>query len=154
MWQDLKETPGLAVVNAFLVPARNNFGFDVSSDDFALDGVEGLFLENVTMDPVDVTVVDLKSGSTFDLRVIGVLDDFASGGPLPFGIFTSTNTLSQLPRQIDATQFFFNIRPSTPDAAQKIEAALFQHGVETLDVAETLDDLQAAQRSFFNLGIL
>ena len=144
VWQDLKETPGLAVVNAFLVPARNNFGFDVSSDDFALDGVEGLFLENVTMDPVDVTVVDLKSGSTFDLRVIGVLDDFASGGPLPFGIFTSTNTLSQLPRQIDATQFFFNIRPSTPDAAQKIEAALFQHGVETLDVAETLDDLQAA----------
>ena len=24
VWQDLKETPGLAVVNAFLVPARNN----------------------------------------------------------------------------------------------------------------------------------
>ena len=142
------EKPGLAVVNAFLVPTRNNFTFDVSSDDFNLNDVEGLFLENKTMDPVDVTVVDLKSGATFPLTVIGVLDDFASGGPLPFGIYTSTNTL---PREVDATQFFFRVEPGTVDAAEKVEAAFFEHGLETIDAAVTIEDLQAAQRSFFNL---
>ena len=152
IWRDLSETPGLAVVNAFLVPTRNSFNFDVSSDDFTLEGVEGLFIENETMDPVKVTVVDLKSGTTFELTVVGVLDDFASGGPLPFGIFTSTNTLEGvLPRQVDATQFFFRVEPGTTDAAAKMEAAFFQNGLETIDVSETIEDLQAAQRSFFNL---
>ena len=140
------------MVNAFLVPTRNSFNFDVSSDDFTLEGVEGLFIENETMDPVKVTVVDLKSGTTFELTVVGVLDDFASGGPLPFGIFTSTNTLEGvLPRQVDATQFFFRVEPGTTDAAAKMEAAFFQNGLETIDVSETIEDLQAAQRSFFNL---
>ena len=148
VWRALMEKPGLAVVNAFLVPTRNNFTFDVSSDDFNLNDVEGLFLENKTMDPVDVTVVDLKSGATFPLTVIGVLDDFASGGPLPFGIYTSTNTL---PREVDATQFFFRVEPGTVDAAEKVEAAFFEHGLETIDAAVTIEDLQAAQRSFFNL---
>ena len=117
-----------------------------------MNDVEGLFIENETMDPVDVTVLDLKSGTTFELTVIGVLDDFASGGPLPFGIFTSTNILrSALPREVDATQFFFKVQPGTQGAAEKVEAALFQHGLETIDVTETIEDLQAAQRSFFNL---
>ena len=30
---------------------------------------------------------------------------------------------------------------------------MFQHGVETLDVAETIDSVQASQRAFFNLLI-
>ncbi len=154
VWRDLVEKPGLAVVNALLVPTRNTFNFGVGSEDFSLQGVEGLFLENETMDPVDVTVLDLKSGSIFELTVIGVLDDFASNGTLPFGIFTSTNTLrSSLPREIDATQFFFKVNPGTQDPAEKVEAALFQHGLQAIDAAETIDDLQGAQRSFFNLVI-
>ena len=105
-------------------------------------------------DPVEVTVVDFKSGTTFELTVIGALDDFASQGPLPFGIYTSTNTLREaLPRDVDATQFFFNVQSGTEGSADKIEAALFQHGLETLDVAETIEDIQASQQSFFNLLI-
>ena len=154
VWRDLMEKPGLAVVNALLVPTRNTFNFGVGSEDFSLQGVEGLFLENETMDPVGITVLDLKSGSTFELTVVGVLDDFASNGTLPFGIFTSTNTLrSSLPREIDATQFFFKVNPGTQDPAEKVEAALFQHGLQAIDAAETIDDLQGAQRSFFNLVI-
>ncbi|MFQ5933968.1 MAG: ABC transporter permease, partial [Dehalococcoidia bacterium] len=77
-------------------------------------------------------------------------DEFASNGPLPFGLFTSTNTL---PREVDATQFFFNVAEGTEDAAHKIEAAFFPHGLETLDVAETIEDIQESQRAFFNLLI-
>ena len=154
VWRALRDNPGLAVVNAFLVPTRNSFNFDVSSDVFLLDEVEELFIENETMDPVEITVVDFKSGTTFNLTVIGALDDFASQGPLPFGIYTSTNTLREvLSRDVDATQFFFNVQSGTTGPADKIEAALFQHGLETLDVAETIEDIQASQQSFFNLLI-
>ena len=152
VWRDLRDKPGLAVVNAFLVPTRNSFNFEVSSDDFRLDEVEDLFIENETMDPIEVTIVDFKSGTTFDLTVIGALDDFASQGPLPFGIYTSTDTLMDvLSREVDASQFFFNVQSGTEGPADKIEAALFQHALETLDVAETIEDLQASQRAFFNL---
>ena len=154
VWIDLSEQPGLAVVNAFLVPTRNSFNFAIQSDSFGLDGVEELFIENDTMDPVLITVQDLKSGAVFDLKVIAVLDDFASQGPMPFGIFTSTNTLkAELPRDVGATQLFFNVEPGTVDPADKIEAAFFEHALETLDVSKTIEDLQASQRSFFNLLI-
>ena len=153
VWRDLRDNPGLAVVNALLVPLRNSFNFDVSSDDFRLD-VEGLFLENETMDPVEVTVQDLKSATTFQLTVIGVLDDFASQGPVPGGIYISTNTLeAQVPREVDATQFFFQVEAGTVEPATKIERAFFQNGMETLDVAEFIDEVQAGNRAFNNLLI-
>ena len=156
VWRDLRDKPGLAVVNARLVPLRNSFSFEPPSDAFRLDEVEGLFLENETMDPVEVTVIDQKSATTFPLTVIGVLDDFASQGPVPGGIYTSTNTLeAQLPREVDATQFFFNVQAGTEtvDPANQIEKAFFQNAMETLDVAEFIEDVQAGNRAFNNLLI-
>ena len=154
IWEDLRDDPGLAVVNAFMVPTRNSFAFNISADQFRLDGVDGLFLENEGMDPIRVTVRDLESATTFDLTIVGVLDDIASGGPFPSGFYTSTNTLTaNLDRDVSATQFFFNTDAGATDGAKRIEAALFRHGVETLDVPETLETLQASQRSFFNLLI-
>jgi putative ABC transport system permease protein len=137
-----------------MVPTRNGFAFNIASDAFALDEVEGLYIENETLDPIKVTVHDLKEGTEFELTVIGVLDPFASEGPLPSGFFTSTNTLTaELARQVKPSRYFFNLRPGTEDGAGTIESALFQHGVETIDVAETIADFQASQRSFFNLLI-
>ena len=153
VWRALRDNPGLAIANALMVPTRNGFVFDVQEDAFRLD-VEGLYLENETLDPIAVTVRDLRSGASFDLTVIGVLDDFASAGPFPGGLYTSTNTLkAALPRDVASTQFFFDTAPGVEDAANKIEAAFFQHGLDTLDVTETLEDLQSANRSFFNLLI-
>ena len=154
VWRALRDSPGLAVVNAFMVPTRNGFAFNIASDAFALDEIEDLYIENETLDPVKVTVHDLKEGTEFELTVIGVLDPFASEGPLPSGFFTSTNTLAaELAREVKPSRYFFNLRPGTEDGAGTIESALFQHGIETIDVAETIADFQASQRSFFNLLI-
>ena len=154
VWRDLRDNEGLALVNALLVPSRNNFTFDISFEGFTLNGVEGLYIENETMEPIEVEIRDLKSNSTLQLTIIGVLDVFASQGSLPFGIFTSSNTLqAHLDRDIDATQFFFNVDPGTEDSANRLEAAFFQHGLETIDIEETIEGLQAANRSFFNLLI-
>ena len=153
IWRDLRDKPGLAVVNAALVPSRNGFGGNQIGDDLRLD-VEGLFLENDTMEPVEVTVRDLKSGAVFDLTVIAAIDGMASGGPIPVGLYTSTgNLIAQVNRDVAATHFFFNVEPGSVDPAPRIEAAFFQHGLETLDVAETIEAFQAAQRAFFDLLI-
>ena len=102
------------------------------------------------MDPVGVTVRDLQSGQSLDLTVIAVLDPLASSGPIPVGFYTSGETLG---RAVDATQFFFNVGGDVEDGATAIEAALFQHGIETLDVNETIAEVQESQRAFFNLLI-
>ena len=103
---------------------------------------------------VEVTVRDLKSGAVFDLTVIAAIDGMASGGPIPVGLYTSTgNLIAQVNRDVAATHFFFNVEPGSVDPAPRIEAAFFQHGLETLDVAETIEAFQAAQRAFFDLLI-
>ena len=152
LWRDVKEKPGLAVVNSFLVPSRNNFQFDVEADRFTLAGVDDLYQENDHMDPVQIKVRDLRSNTTVELTVVGVFDDFASQGLLPVAVYTSTRLLdAQLPRDVDPNQFFFNVEPGTEDAAQKIEAEFFANGMETLDIHEVIDGLQGSNRSFTNL---
>ena len=152
LWRDVKEKPGLAVVNSFLVPSRNNFQFDVEADRFTLSGVDDLYQENDYMDPVQIEVRDLRSNTTVELTVVGVFDDFASQGLLPVAVYTSTRLLdAQLPRDVDPNQFFFNVEPGTEDAAQKIEAEFFANGMETLDIHEVIDGLQGSNRSFTNL---
>ena len=152
LWRDVKEKPGLAVVNSFLVPSRNNFQFDVEADRFTLAGVDDLYQENDYMDPVQIEVRDLRSNTTVELTVVGVFDDFASQGLLPVAVYTSTRLLdAQLPRDVDPNQFFFNVEPGTEDAAKKIEAEFFANGMETLDIHEMIDGLQGSNRSFTNL---
>ena len=81
-----------------------------------------------------------------------MFDDFASQGLLPIGVYTSTNLLTaELPREVDANQFFFHVEPGTEDAALKIEAAFFANGMETLDINEVMDGLQSSNRAFTNL---
>lgn len=154
IWRDIARKPGLAIVNALLLPTRNNFGFDIESDRFDFSGVDGLFLENETFDPIDVTVKDLRSGAEFKLTVVGVLDSFASQGPYPSGFYTSTKTLQQhVPRTVAPTQFFFNVEPGVKDAAQRIEAAFFANGLASIDLNDEIEEAQAANRSFFDLLI-
>ena len=67
VWGAVQANPGLAVVNATIVPRRTNSAFALPSDQFTLNDVEGLLVENDNMDPVNITVRDLESGNTFGL---------------------------------------------------------------------------------------
>ena len=141
-------------MNALLVPRRQDFAFQTEFDAFTLDGAEGLYAENEVMDPVRVTVHHLRSNTSFELTVVGVFDEFTSQGGLilPPGIFTSSSTLADvLQEEIPATQFFFNTVPGVEDADERIEAAFFEHSLQTVDLQEAIADFQAQQRSFFNL---
>ena len=150
VWEAVRATPGLAIVSATIVPTRNNSAFALPTEQFTLNEVEGLLVENEDMKPIDITVRDQESGNTLDLTVIGVLDTIASTGPIPVGFYVSSETLG---RDVGATQFFFNIEDGADDPATVIEAAFFRNGVETLNVKEFIAEGQAAQRALFNLLI-
>ena len=62
MWRALRDNPGTAVVSALMVPARNQVAFRLVEEQFTLHEVEGLFLENEVMDPIQVVVQDEESG--------------------------------------------------------------------------------------------
>ena len=150
VWDAVRTNPGLAIVSATIVPSRTNAAFALPSAQFTLNDVEDLLIENEDMEPVQVTVRDRASGNTLDLKVIGVLDTLASNGPIPVGFYASQETLG---RDVNATQFFFNIEGGVEDGSAAIEAAFFQNGVETLDVKELIAEAQAAQKALFNLLI-
>ena len=150
VWDAVQANPGLAVVNANIVPKRTNTSLALPTDQFTLNNVEGLLVENDDMDPINITVRDLESGNKLELTVIGVLDTLASAGPVPVGFFVAPETLG---RELNATQFFFNVGDGVDDAAGTIEAAFFQNGVETINVKESIAEAQAAQKALFNLLI-
>ena len=66
------------------------------------------------------------------------------------GFYVSPETIG---REVRATQFFFNVGDGVEAAAATIEAVLFQNGVETLNVKESIAEAQAAQKALFNLLI-
>ncbi len=150
VWNAVQSDRGLAIVNATIVPSRTYAAFALSSNQFTLNGVEDLFLQNDVMAPLDITVRDLESGNTLDLTIIGVLDTLASTGPMPVGFYVASETLG---RQVNATQFFFNVDDGVDDGAADIEATFFQNGVETLNVKESIEQAQASQKTLFNLLI-
>ena len=150
VWEAVQANPGLAIVSATIVPTRSNSAFALPSEQFTLNDVEDLLVENEHMDPVHISVRDQEGGNTLELKVIGVLDTLASNGPIPVGFYVSPETLG---RDVGATQFFFNIDEGADDADAAIEAAFFQNGVETLEVKEFIAEGQAAQKALFNLLI-
>jgi len=150
VWEAVRSNPGFAVVNSTIVPQRNNAAFALTSDQFTLAGVEDLYIENDTMEPVQIAVRDLESGNTIDITVIGVLDTLASIGPVPVGFYVSPETIG---REVNATQLFFNIEEGAADGTGAIESAFFQNGVETLNLKESIAEAQASQQALFNLLI-
>ncbi len=151
VWRALRDRPGTAVVSALLVPARDDFRPFGVGDRFRLDA-EGLYIENDSMEPIEISVLDKKSGTFVDLTVIGVLDDTLFFFFMPPSVFTSTSTLeAALPRTVNATRLFFNVEPGSVDADKKIEAALFPFGMDTIDLNQQIDDRRSARRSVLDL---
>ena len=153
VWRALEERPGAAVINAQHVPTRANFAFNPVGG-FSLEGVEGLFVENEVMDPVPVTIRDLDSARSFEVTVIGVIDDIASDPQffLPPGMYTSTEFLSEeVGREIDVSMVWFETVPGTENADQRIESAFFEYGFQSIDIQEAIDNSQAANSSFNTL---
>lgn len=148
VWEALRDRPGLAVVDSFIVPRRDNFNFGVAPD-FALSG---FYFEDGQFDPIPIEVLDKQTGRRTQLTVIGILKDTA-----PFemvGISTSQQTLtSAFPGRTRPTIHYFGLVPGVDpeDAAAKLESAFLENGLEAQSIQEVVDDAVAASMTFNRL---
>ena len=148
VWEAVRTTPGLAVVDATIVPRRDSFGFEAAPD-FALSGF--LYQEG-TLDPIPVRVLDKQTGRTRTLTVIAILKESA---PVEMvGITTSQKTLSAaFPGRTQPTIHYFGLAPGVDaeDTAAKLESAFLQNGLDAQSIQEVVDDTVAANMTFNRL---
>ncbi|MDH4103202.1 MAG: FtsX-like permease family protein [Thermoleophilia bacterium] len=148
VWDAVRDRPGLAVVDSFIVPRRDNFNFGVAPD-FALTG---FYFEDGRFDPIPIEVLDKQTGATARLTVVGILKETA-----PFemiGISTSQQTLtSAFPGRTHPTIHYFGLAPGADpeDTAAKLESAFLENGLEAQSIQEVVDDTVAASMTFNRL---
>lgn len=148
VWAALRNHPGLAVVDSFVVPRRDKWGFGVPPD-FKLTG---FYYEDATFDPIPVEIVDTQTGKALRLTVIGVLEDTA---PLEMvGLSTSQDTLAAaFPGRVHPTIHYFATAPGVdPDrAATELESAFLSSGLDAESIRQVVDDVVGANLTFNRL---
>jgi putative ABC transport system permease protein len=144
VWDALAAHPGLAVVDAFSVPRRSNWG-TASVSDFKLSGFA---LEDETFAPVRIQIHDTQSGKVIPLTVIGVLADSVPYAMI--GISTSQQTLAPLGAAATPTVWYFNMRSGVDPAgeADALEAAFLDNGMQATTQSAALHDAVSASLTF------
>ena len=148
VWQAMRTTPGLAIVDPLVVPRRENFNFGVPPD-FRLSG---FYLEDGSFDPVPISVRDPQTDKVVQLRVIGVLKD--SVAATMYGISTSQRTLAgAFGDRVRPTTYHFSVPPATDEesVATDLEAAFGSNGLEAQAMSDLLHDAVATSWTFNRL---
>jgi putative ABC transport system permease protein len=148
VWRAMREHPGLAVVDQFIVPRKANWNF-APMPKFHL---RGFYLEDKTFAPVKVSARDPQTRKHVTLTVIGVLSD--SAPQMMAGIWTSQKTLSPVfGDRVLPTTHLFALKPGV-DAkatAQKLESAFLANGMQADSLKKLLSDTVAASLTFDRL---
>jgi putative ABC transport system permease protein len=148
-WRAMAGQPGLAIVDAFIAPRRDNWMTGVVPPDFKL---RGFYLEDGTFDPIAIEIRDPRTGRTERLTVIGVLKDDVPAALA--GITVSQRTLQRaFGGRVQPTVYYFDLAPSV-DAratATKLESAFLAHGMEAEALEQVLEDAVATSWTFNRL---
>ncbi len=158
VWQALRETPGLAVVDSFVVPSRRTPGFVVGGPRFRLRGV---YQEDERMPPIPVSVREPETGREFEVTIVGVVET----GPLFYaGLFISQPTLVAATGQsAPPSRYFVKLADGVdaPETAQALESIFLQHGLEAEPIAEQIqaqrgmsDSMVGLIQAFMGLGLV
>jgi putative ABC transport system permease protein len=147
IWSALAAHENLAVVDAFVAPRRNQWGFAVMPE-FHLSG---FYVEDRSFDPVKITATDPLSGAVLHFTVIGVLSD-----NVPYemsGITVSQAALAPFGSRALPTVHHLALRPGAdPEkVADEVEASLLPLGVEANTYTKLLDDAVGANMLFIRL---
>jgi putative ABC transport system permease protein len=148
-WQAVATEPNLAIVDAYVVPRRDNWGAGMVPPDFQL---RGFYLEDEVFDPIPVEVRDPQTGRTVRLTVIGVLADMV---PLDLaGITTSSGTLEgAFGDRVVPTTYYVDLADGVDARAEarRLESAFLANGLEADAFEEVLEDATAASWTFNRL---
>ena len=149
VWSALAERPGLAVVDATVVPRRDNFNFSALPADFRLSG---FYLEDGGFAPVPVEVARPAHrrppgahGDRRPQRRRAARDDRPVHLPADAG--------GRLPGRARPTIHYLATAPGVDpdDAAARLESAFLASGMEAESMREITDDAMAASLTFNRL---
>jgi putative ABC transport system permease protein len=147
VWAALASDTGLAVVDGFIAPRRQNWNITVMPE-FQLSG---FYVDEGTFDPVPITVEDPLSGEVLHLTVIGVLTDDTPWAMA--GVTVSQAALGAFGGRATPTVHHLGVVPGA-DAeavADGVEAALLARGGEARTYAALLDEVVGANLLFLRL---
>lgn len=145
IWAAVRDHPGYAVVDRFAVPSRTTTTLVIGGPTFRLEGV---YLEDETMQPIRLEARDPVSGTKFTVTVIGVLEQSALTG---FGLITSQETVKQgLNIDLPAPTYFIRLAEGADPAATgaALESAFLKNGLESVDMVKEMRDAMATQYVF------
>jgi len=145
VWQAVRTTPGLAVVDAFAVEQGGGFG---PPAEFTIDGVKQ---SDKVMDPPTLEVRDPASKRTASVKVVGVTNYGASANF--YGIYLSEKTFKDVYGPPDFSRFYIQLQPGTNSGkmAKAIEAALVTKGAQADSLKDLIQEQQATSNAFFYL---
>jgi putative ABC transport system permease protein len=145
VWEAVRTHSGYAVADRYAVPSHSTTSIMIGGPDFKLSGV---YLEDETMQPIKITAREPNTGATFDLTIIGVLEQSALSG---FGIVTSQETLEKaLPFEMPAPTYFIRLEEgvNASQAGAALESAFLKNGLESVDQIQELRDALSQQYVF------
>lgn len=148
VWRAIRDGQNLAVVDAFVVPRRANWGFGPMPP-FHLSGI---YLEDEAFDPIPVHLQDPQTGKALTVHIIGVLSDKTP--ELMAGIWTSQSSLAPVfgDRVIPTTYLFTLQEGVDPESeANALESAFLAHGLQADSLQGLLDDVIGGNLTFNRL---
>ncbi len=145
VWEALRTTPRLAVIDAFAVSEGH---LSVGGPEFHVED----FNETAElMDPLTLQLRDPTSGKPVTLSLIGVIDFGASANF--FGLYTSEQTFNEVFGEPEFSRFYVKVQPGVDpgDTAKAIESALVTTGAQAVSLKDQIEEQQATFNSFFYL---
>jgi putative ABC transport system permease protein len=148
IWTTLRDKPGYAVVDRLAVPSRTTTNIVIGGPEFSLQGV---YLEDETMVPIRLEVREPNSEATFEVTVIGVLEQQGITG---YGLITSQETLEkglnvELPAPTYLVRLAEGVDPTSTSTS--LESVFLKNGLESVDLIQELRDSLAIQYVFQQL---
>jgi putative ABC transport system permease protein len=137
IWEAIRTKSGLAVMDPLGVPSRTTTNIVIGGPSFSLEGV---YLEDETMKPIILDVRKPNSEDTFEVTIIGVLEQTAISG---YGLITSQDTVERgLSMTLTAPTYFIRLKEGVDPAqtSASLESVFMKNGLESVDLVQELRD--------------
>jgi putative ABC transport system permease protein len=146
VWEAIRTTPGLAVIDAFAVSA-GGFG-NIGGPEFHVENFDDTAK---VMDPIALALRDPASKKSMTLSLVGVIDYGASANF--FGLYVSDATFREVFGEPEFSRFYVKLEPgvNASNMAKAIESALVTTGAQAESIKERIQKQQATFNSFFYL---
>jgi putative ABC transport system permease protein len=148
IWQTVRENRGYAIADRYAVPSRSSTNITIGGPEFSLEGV---YLEDESMPPITLEIREPNSEASFEVTVIGVLEQSAITG---FGMVTSQETLEKgLNFELPSPTYYVTLADGVDVSATStaLESVFLENGLESTDLVQELRDSMAIQLIFQQL---